>query len=390
MHSDYHSRNKLNKFILNQCSKEEADEVITLIQNMKGPDQLPTVEDVLKLLDKKPTMTLVDANRIHDNIINIVKQKENKRKRFYVWKYSVAATIAGILAITYVLRDDLFNNPIDKEQTIVKTNAIQTGTDKATLTLKDGSVVALEKGTSYQTQNIKSNGEEIVYGVGDKNSSEIAYNYLTIPRGGQFFIKLSDGTQVWLNSESQLKYPVTFREGETREVELVYGEAYFDVSPSTDHDGSHFKVMNSGQEVEVLGTEFNIKAYKDETNIYTTLVEGKVSVNNNFENKILSPNQQSTISNNSNAIVIAKVDVKNETSWKRGFFSFKNKPLNEIMRVLSRWYDFDVVFLNKDLENIEFKGVLSKKQNIEEILLSLKNINVINNYEISNKTITIK
>ena len=87
-----------------------------------------------------------------------------------------------------------------------------------------------------------------------------------------FFVKLSDGTQIWLNSESKLKYPVNFKEGEPRKVELVYGEAYFDVSPSSEHNGSSFKVYNQSQEIEVLGTEFNIKAYRDETNIYTNFI----------------------------------------------------------------------------------------------------------------------
>ena len=145
------------------------------------------------------------------------------------------------------------------------------------MTLADGSKIALEKGTPVQTQNANSNGEELIY-ESSKNTSRLVYNYLTIPRGGQFVIKLSDGTKVWLNSASQLKFPVAFIEGESREVELVYGEAYFEVSPSTAHKGAHFQVYNKKQKVEVVGTEFNIKAYKDESNIYTTLVNGKVNV----------------------------------------------------------------------------------------------------------------
>ena len=100
---------------------------------------------------------------------------------------------------------------------------------------------------------------------------------------------MSDGTQVWLNSESQLKYPVNFIKGQTRQVELVYGEAYFDVSPSVEHNGAKFKVFNQSQEVEVLGTEFNVKAYKDETNIYTTLVEGRVVIDNGALKQSLLP-----------------------------------------------------------------------------------------------------
>ena len=159
-----------------------------------------------------------------------------------------------------------------------KEDIITTGSDKAVLTLEDGSNIELEKGKAFKTNVVNSNGEKLVYNK--TNQTKITYNYLTIPRGGQYFVKLSDGTEVWLNSESQLKFPVAFIKGQTREVTLVYGEAYFAVSPSTNHNGATFKVMNQGQEVEVLGTEFNIKAYKDEINIYTTLVEGKVTVSN--------------------------------------------------------------------------------------------------------------
>src|SRR5690606_40703343 len=123
----------------------------------------------------------------------------------------------------------------------------------------------LEKGDSIQTHNAISNGEEIIYN--NNTSRQLVYNYLTIPRGGQFQLTLSDGTRVWLNSETQIKYPVSFTDGESRQVELVYGEAYFEVSHSTEHKGSDFIVYNQNQEVQVLGTEFNIKAYKDDSNI---------------------------------------------------------------------------------------------------------------------------
>jgi ferric-dicitrate binding protein FerR (iron transport regulator) len=201
---------------------------------------------------------------------------------------------------------------------------------------------------------------------------------------------LSDGTKVWLNSETQLKYPVSFTDSESRQVELVYGEAYFEVSPSTEHKGADFKVFHDHQEVQVLGTEFNIKAYKDETNIYTTLVEGKVAVNYNGNNQILAPNQQSNLNTENNNITMAMVDVYRETSWTQGVFIFKKKPLKKIMEVLSRWYDMEVVFENKELENVIFSGTFNKKHSIEDILTAIKNTKFINNYEINNKTIVIK
>lgn len=308
-------------------------------------------------------------------------------RKFY-WYYAVAAAVISILLTGYFLETDPFNNSIESTPTIVN-HTIEKGTDKATLTLGDGSIVTLEKGSSFKTNNISSNGKDIVY---DKKraTSKISYNYLTIPRGGQYHITLSDGTQVWLNSESQLKYPVSFIDGETRQVELVYGEAYFDVSPSSKHEGAEFKVYNDAQEIQVLGTEFNVKAYKDEPHVYTTLVAGKVAVNFNGKKQNLTPNQQSKLNIKTNTLDIATVDVYNEISWKEGVFSFEEKSLEDIMKILSRWYDIDPIFMNHSTKKEEFNGILSKDQNIEDILNSIKNFGIIENYEIKNKKVVLE
>ncbi len=247
----------------------------------------------------------------------------------------------------------------------------------------------MANGKPLETQNAVSNGEEIVYSNVNESVAEIKYNYLTIPRGGQFSVKLSDGTQVWLNSESQLKYPKVFPKGITRQVELLYGEAYFDVSPSSENQGAKFIVHHKQQEVQVLGTEFNIKAYGDESNVFTTLVEGRVAVTSGRNRKNLRPNQQSNLNVDSGEMTVATVDVYNEISWKDGVFSFVDMPLNDIMKVISRWYDVEVVFENRDLGSVQFIGTLEKNQSIEEIL-SIMQSTTINSYEIKGKTITIK
>ncbi|WP_339916910.1 FecR family protein [Yeosuana marina] len=349
-----------------------------------------------ELIDKIEDYNTINKEKAWESIEKKSQNRKEKpvfrlsKKTWY--KYVAAAIVIGVLTTTYFLKDNIFNSYVEPSPTIVNTNTdnIEPGTDKATLTLEDGSVVILEKGDTYQTQNANSNGQQIVYKPVKQNPSEIVYNYLTIPRGGQFFIKLSDGTQVWLNSESQLKYPVSFIEGETRKVELVYGEAYFDVSPSTQHKGSKFQVFNKSQLVEVIGTEFNIKAYKDESNIYTTLVEGKVAISSDSQREKLIPGQQSNLNLENKNITISKVDVNAETSWRNGIFSFRGKPLKDIMKVISRWYDVDVVFENKKLEDITFKGVLGKNQDIQEILETIKSLSVIKNYEINGKQIILK
>lgn len=144
------------------------------------------------------------------------------------------------------------------------------------------------------------------------------------------------------------------------------------------------------QNVEVIGTEFNIKAYRDENAIYTTLVKGKVAIDNTKAKETLKPSEQSVIRKNNTDILIAKVDVYNEVSWRKGLFVFKGMPLKEIAKVLSRWYDTDIVFASPELGNVKFNGVLSKNQKLEEILTTIRNSNFINAYEIKDKTITIK
>ena len=379
----------LKKYVLNQCSKQEVDEVVRYIQGIKESSELPSVEDVLELLDEEIILNEAVANRIEYSILKKVQNnKKTTLKKKSSWKYAVAAVFIGFITISYIFRtNNILNTPQDDTLEIV--NTIVPGTDKATLTLEDGSLMVLEQGASFKTKNANSNGQEIVYKNVKSKASAIKYNYLTIPRGGQYFVKLSDGTQVYLNSESQLKYPVHFIEGQTRKVELVYGEAYFDVSPSTEHKGAKFKVINNAQEVEVLGTEFNIKAYKDDPNIYTTLVEGKVVVANNDSKQSLVPNQQFKLNTETNNFSVTKVDVKEFISWKDGVFQFVNKPLKDIMKVLSRWYDVDIIFENKALESIEFIGTINKNLSIEEVLSIMKSFSI-KNYEIKGKTLILK
>ncbi|NIK93268.1 DUF4974 domain-containing protein [Mangrovimonas sp. CR14] len=311
--------------------------------------------------------------------------KPKSSKNIY-WKFAVAASVACFFAVSIYFNSK--NKPSLIEPVIVD-NQILTGTDKAVLTLGDGSFVELEKGKLYETEYVKSDGEELVYSSGTEGGN-LEYNYLTIPRGGQFTLSLSDGTQVWLNSDSQLKFPVAFLNNQDREVELVYGEAYFEVTPSSQNNGSKFVVSNTNQKIEVLGTGFNVKAYKDETFIYTTLVHGKVQVAYEEYNQILMPGQQSTINLVKENLAIADVDIEPEISWKEGIFSFDGKSLKDIMKVLSRWYDFDIVFENKKIMDEQFVGVLGRDQTIVDVLKSIKNYGLITNFKIEGKLITIE
>ena len=363
---------------------------------MDNPEKQDDVDLAKKIIQqfrfKKYTASEEDFNEVWKNIKETQAENTNAtlftdRKKWYVGAVaSIAVLVSSILYINSN-SNTLDENQVQVADAPVK-NVITTGTDKAILTLADGSDVALTKGESYSTKNASSNGKEIRYSSGSA-SKKIAYNYLTTPRGGQFFVELSDGTKVWLNSESRLKYPVSFLDNEPRKVELVYGEAYFNVSPSTENNGTKFKVLNQAQEVEVLGTEFNIKAYKDESRLFTTLVEGKVAVNAMNKTEFLAPNQQLQLDVMNNSAIISKVDVYREISWKNGVFSFKNKTLKEIMKVLARWYEIDVEFQDEGLQNMTFNGTLKKKLSIVDIMETIGNASNIE-FEIKEKTVLIK
>lgn len=339
------------------------------------------------------TMNDPDTEQEVEQLLKRIRRSRSLAHRFRTTpylRYAAVLVVSGMLLAGYFMLDRSKKTVDIQIQPVIVDNTIVPGSEKATLTLEDGSTVALEEGTSFQSQHATSNGQELVYSKGHENVEEPKYNYLTVPRGGQFFLNLADGTKVWLNAESQLKYPVAFAEGRTRTVELIYGEAYLEVSPSTQHNGSRFQVDHPQQTVEVFGTEFNIKAYKDEPIIYTTLVEGKVSLTYEGNTQGLKPNQQLRYNTENKTTSLSEVNVFDVVSWKEGVFSFDHATLEEIMKVLERWYDMQVVFEDANLKQVEYSGSINKKYEIEEILTALMETGTIRTYEIDKKTIVLK
>ncbi|MDD7886926.1 FecR family protein [Flavivirga sp. 57AJ16] len=374
------------KYLIGNISNKELESLILWLQKSKNQDVFKQIVRENYNLDIK--LRSIDSNT---GWLKVKPKLKDKSGLFFsrTIKYAAAACLIGILVTGYVFKDNLFSTPQSKTPIIVNNN-IEHGTDKAILTLDTGEIITLEKDRAYQIPNATSNGKEIVYGEGEKQDKQVVYNTLTVPRGGQFKITIADGTQVWLNSESQIKYPVSFTEGETRQVELVYGEAYFDVVSSAEYKGSDFKVYNNNQEIKVLGTEFNIKAYKDESYIYTTLVEGKITINTVNQNQILIPNQQAILNTKDDGLLVQTVNATTETLWRQGIFSFRGKPLGDIMKVISRWYDVNVVFEDKNMKDFIFVGVLNKDQNIVDLMDAVRNSSFISTYMIDGKTIIIK
>lgn len=380
------------KFLVQEANTEDLDLLSVWIEK---PENLLLFEEFVAV-HYKTTLAMAEPipEEMKEKLLQKIRSDKTQEKKYNLKKrlirYAAAAIVTGVIAAGYLIAESNSNN-IKPDVKNLKTvnNNIKAGTNKATLTLENGNRITFAKGSTIQTKNASSNGEQIIYKPA-LNLAKLSYNILTTPRGGQFFVKLSDGTKVWLNSQTQLKYPVSFIEGKSRKVELVYGEAYFDVSHSTLHNGSGFVVENKDQNVKVLGTEFNIKAYKDESSVFTTLVKGKIALENADHNQILKPGQQAAFNSLNNTLQLMSVDVYDQISWKEGIFSFKRTKLKDIMKTLSRWYDMEVVFENKKVMEKSFNGDLGKDQKIEEILESLKSIGIIKNYEINDKKVILK
>ncbi|QTD36580.1 DUF4974 domain-containing protein [Polaribacter batillariae] len=369
-----------SKYINNECSGKEIRKLEVFLDSYQDKKNIWKEE----LADKK----LFQANS-WSKIQFQIKKEQSKQKHTFTtfFKYVAAASVLIVISLAfYFTKQDSQKQFLEP---IIVNNQIEKGTDKAVLMLSNNKEVVLEKGKPFNDKNIISDGKELVYKKSD--IKQIAYNTLTVPRGGEFQITLSDGTKVWLNSDTKIKYPEVFSNGKERQVELVYGEAYFDVSSSFLNNGTSFKVLSQSQEITVLGTEFNVKAYKEDSIIYTTLVEGSVAIDISGKNQVLKPGEQAALNlKNDNITILKNVDVYNEISWRQGVFSFENKPLANIMQTLSRWYNMQVTFDDKSLESLRFSGKLKKSQSIEDIMTAVKNSSIINNYEINNKTIFLR
>lgn len=369
------------KFCFDELTEKEAQELVSWVER---DENIALFHSYISLNHAIEELKAQDQN---DNEIwqKISAATDSPVRRLGYMRYAVAASIVVLLGIVFFISDRYKGlNPVVANVEVPGT----IGADRATLTLEDGTNITLGSGSTYAADNVESDGSSIVYSRSDKEA--MSYNNLTVPRSGQFLIELSDKTKVWLNSESQLKFPEEFVSGQDRVVELAYGEAYFEVSSSSNHGGSPFKVVTNQQEISVLGTRFNVKAYDDEGIMYTTLIEGKVNVSNGIVDSDLQPGQQATVSDESYDISISNVSAYDEISWKDGVFSFEGESLDEIMNVISRWYDVDIIFESEEMKDVQFVGVFTKYQSLQELLNIIEETKSINAYEVKDETIIIK
>lgn len=313
-----------------------------------------------------------------ERVTRIRRQRQLRRR--IAWS-GVAAGIACVVGFVFFLEPE---QQAELPLAEVRNEVVMPGSTKATLRLAGGETVDI-RGDSMQ---IAGKGESHIHYAGGKltyakkeKAAKLVYNELEVPVAGECSLVLDDGTQVWVNADSRLRYPVQFV-GEERKV-FLEGEAYFVVAK----ESKPFVVSTSRGDIRVLGTTFNVKSYDEEVAMQATLVEGKVLVAQGQKEMELAPGEQGTVTD---AGIMAKraVDVDEFVGWRKGIYVFKKQPLEDIMRDLSRWYGVSVFFQNEGLKQVSFTGNLKRYDNINEFLDVLQRTGDVK-YRINNNTVII-
>ena len=291
----------------------------------------------------------------------VFKEKINRARRVRMIRWGAAVAAVWVIALGIMLWMTSGEKNGDEKGLPVASNIIPAGEKRARLTLADGSTVMIAE---TSTRVLKEKGARIEYKNGEIfynteiKTTEIVYNELEVPRGGECIITLDDGTKVWVNAETKLKYPVSFA-GEQREV-ILEGEAFFEVVK----DKKAFIVKTSFGDVRVLGTAFGINAYVDQPEGYTTLVRGKVSVTAGAgEPLVIQPGEQ-VVSSKDGKTRKQEVNVDEFVGWKDGIYVFRDKKLVDIMNTLERWYNISVLFEDESLKSLLFTGNLKRYDDI--------------------------
>jgi len=305
--------------------------------------------------------------KIDPQINRPIKLNSNKRKLGFGIAAAAAVLIIAMAAVFFYL------NPKDQVAVPLAKNDINPGKNKALLTLADGRKISLTDALNGEVAKqpgvliSKNEKGQLVYqaSANAAGKGENEYNTIEAPKGGRWQVILPDGSKVFLNASSSLKYPVSFSKRERR-VELN-GEAYFEISHNKNLP---FRVIAKGQTVEVLGTHFNIMAYNDEPTLKTTLLTGSVRVATAGESLILKPGEQSQLAGEKMKVV-QDVDLEDVMAWKNGYFKF-NESLAAVMAKVSRWYDVEISYETKPDPLFKYTGEISRDKNLSEILNMLE------------------
>ncbi len=369
----------VEKFFSNKCTEEEKYELMKWADIASDSEledflhhswkNLDTIHEMPEEMSQRILASIFTKNEEVEEIL-----KEETSSKFWKISFRMAATIAIIFSVGLFAWFQYNTVHLRNENRLVQVkefekNDILPGTNKAILTFDDGSKVILDTSKNGNlakqgaTNILKPEKGQLVYQSNKVTSNRPMYNTVTTPNGGQYQIVLSDGTKVWMNAASSLRFPMVFV-GKERKVEMT-GEVYFEVAKNAKMP---FKVITNGQEVEVLGTHFNVMAYQNEKAIKTTLLEGSVKVTKDNHSAVLQPGQQSKVGfTNGIFRTLNDVSLDEELAWKNGNFQFNNTSLETIMRQLERWYDVEVQYIGK-VPDEHFTGKLPRNTNLSNVL----------------------
>jgi len=392
---------------LNQSATDaELQELSNLVKDDHTGDVSRQLEDLLQEeLSTAPTNDY--DSEYWDNIAGNVLSSDHAavapqappapviRLRRLRWIPAAAAALLLLSAGLYWLLRPVVPSPIITVTTPAIKNDVAPGGNKAILILADGTQLPLDSAGGEpltqqgNTRISRPTGGQLMYtSLAGKHSPSTApsYNTLRTPRGGQFQVTLPDGTKVWLNAASSLKYPVAFNGG-SRQVQLT-GEAYFEVAQ---HADMPFKVkVHTGAdslEVLVLGTQFNIMAYEDEATVNTTLLQGAVKINSNNSSKQLSPGQGALLNKQDHMLsILPHVNTEEAVAWKNGFLQLEGNDITSAMRLIARWYDMEVVYQAPVAAH--FRGIIPRNVPISKVLKMMEMTGEVH-FEIRGKQIIV-
>ncbi|MEO7984277.1 MAG: FecR domain-containing protein [Bacteroidota bacterium] len=375
-------RHLLRLFIDNKATEQEITEMLTLLRQKGGDQELEfLIMEMRQVPESHPSPPQVDWENIWDTINQPAIQPVSPVRKMKWLRVAAAVIILTSISAFFYNRStkNKAQNAIAKIDPVQKRKTDgPPGGSKAILTLSNGSQIILDSAANGllaqqgNTHVIKSGNGQLVYkGTGDK-ANEVLYNTVGTPRGGQYSLILPDGSRIWLNASSSIHFPTVFA-GKERRVEIT-GEAYFEITKNPLHP---FRVSvnagsgNGSMEVEVLGTHFNINAYKDEPAIKTTLLEGSVKVSKGARLTIIKPGEQIQLTNDGEIKVIHDADLAEAVAWKDGRFEFKNTDMKTIMRQVMRWYDVDVEYYG-DIPDRYFTADISRNKSLSGLLRILE------------------
>lgn len=385
MKNPFEFAKELLRYTRGELSKEEEKGIEQVLLEVKGMNTL-----VEELKDKERIeyeMPIIAKFNTEKALSKLKNRKQVKRRGILSW---IAA--ASVVVIAGVSAWILLSQEPDVDNLSV-TEKFEPGKAIVTLEMASGLKYRLDTLSSVVRNNrvnVAFDNNDGVLKIKEQDSladgatKEIGYNTVNVPYGGTYTVELCDGTKVYLNSGTTLEFPSRF-DGKVRSV-ILKGEAYFDVARNV---SKPFVVEVDEMKVKVLGTSFNVKSYVDEPGVYTTLVEGSVAILRDGQpEKKIKPGEQAYYNKGVGTLSIAEVDVNEFTSWKDGLFYFKDIALEEILRIVSRWYDLEVFYMNQGAKSVIYSGKLPMYSSVEDVLRKFE-ISGDVRFELKGRTLTV-